>query len=433
MIEKPGIYHPRNPFNSPFYQCIADHYERFEGVYEERYEREYGFWRPVIHEAIQKFLECGDLSHGFARVRCDHCGHEYLLAFSCKGRYFCPSCHMKRVLTFSEWLTENVLEDVTHQQYVFTIPKIIRPYFKYNRKLLGKLCLCAWETIKEFFGVCLPKGACPGAVISIQSWGNTANFHPHLHGLVTKGGFTEEGTFYPLPFIDTHKMAIVFRSKVLNMLIKEEKITPDQAQMISSWPHPGFNIHNEVKISSNDQQGRIKLAQYIIKAPISLERMIYNKENQKVIYKSKKGTVVFDPLDWLAAITSHIPDKYAQNVRYYGFYSSKSRGMRNKDEQMAEDEIVIFGTSTSKKRCSKKWASLIKRVYEIDPLCCPRCCNQMRILALIDQPEIIEKILKHLNLWLPIAHSPPGSDDVKIIKDTTYDYFGYNSFKFLPQ
>ena len=44
-----------------------------------------------------KFLDCGDLEHGFARVRCDHCQHEYLLAFSCKGRWFCPSCHQKKV------------------------------------------------------------------------------------------------------------------------------------------------------------------------------------------------------------------------------------------------------------------------------------------------------------------------------------------------
>ncbi len=132
---------------------------------------------------------------------------------------------------------------------------------------------------------------------------------------MTKGGFTEDGTFYPLPFIDTHKMAIVFRSKVLNMFIKKEKITPDQAQMISSWPHSGFNIHNEVKIPAYDEQGRIKLAQYIIKAPISLERMIYDKENQKVIYKSKNGTVVFDPLLLYFGYTSIIG--YPQIVWIY--------------------------------------------------------------------------------------------------------------------
>ena len=251
-----GIYRPRSPKKSPFYQCIADHFEEFIQVYDERYEREYGFWRPVIGEVIEKFLECGDLAHGFARIRCDHCGQTFILAFSCKGRYFCPSCHMKRVLSFSEWLTSEVLEAVPHQQYVLTIPKIIRLYFKYDRKLLGKLCLCAWETIKEFFRECLPEGAVPGAVISIQTWGDKANHHSHLHGLVSKGGFTEEGTFHPLPWIDTQKMALLFRDKVFTMLIKEGKISESLAQKVSSWAHSGFNIHNGVEIDADDEKAK---------------------------------------------------------------------------------------------------------------------------------------------------------------------------------
>jgi hypothetical protein len=222
MAKQLGIYRPRYPQKTPFYQCIADHFEEFERVYDERYERQYGFWRPVIAEVIEKYLDCGDLTHGFARIRCDHCGASFLLAFSCKGRSFCPSCNMKRALQFSDWLTTEVLEAVTHQQYVLTIPKIIRPYFKYDRSLLGKLCLCAWDTIKEFFAACLPKGTVPGAVISIQTWGNMgANFHPHLHGLVPKGAFDAHGLFHPLPWIDTRKMALLFRDKVFTMLIQE--------------------------------------------------------------------------------------------------------------------------------------------------------------------------------------------------------------------
>jgi hypothetical protein len=116
---------------------------------------------------------------------------------------------MKRALQFSEWLINEVLEGVTYQQYMFTMPKIIRPYFKYDRSLLGKLCLCALETIKEFFAACLPKDTVPGAIISIQTWGNRgANFHLHLHGLVSKGAFDAHGVFYPLPWIDTQRVRL---------------------------------------------------------------------------------------------------------------------------------------------------------------------------------------------------------------------------------
>ena len=57
----------------------------------------------------------------------------------------------------------------------------------------------------------------------------------------------------------------------------------------------------------------------------------------------------------------------------------------------------------------QRWAELIKKVYEADPLLCSRCGGSMRILALIDQPEVIEKILTHLGLLPYSAHAPPNS------------------------
>jgi hypothetical protein len=44
-----------------------------------------------VRQVIYRFLDCGILQNGFARVKCEDCGHEYLLAFSCKRRHFCPS------------------------------------------------------------------------------------------------------------------------------------------------------------------------------------------------------------------------------------------------------------------------------------------------------------------------------------------------------
>ena len=49
---------------------------------------------------LERFLACGDLHYGFARLDCDQCGQDYLLAYSCKTRYFCPSCHQKRMLVW---------------------------------------------------------------------------------------------------------------------------------------------------------------------------------------------------------------------------------------------------------------------------------------------------------------------------------------------
>ena len=82
-----GVYKPRNPKDSPFHACVENHFEELESVWDDLYAPRYGFWRPYITDVIYRYLDCGDLRCGFARVRCDHCGHEYLLAFSCKRRH----------------------------------------------------------------------------------------------------------------------------------------------------------------------------------------------------------------------------------------------------------------------------------------------------------------------------------------------------------
>jgi hypothetical protein len=175
MPDTSAVYRPRNPQNSPYYRCVEDHFETFEQIYEERFERQYGFFRPYVARVIHRYLDCGDLHNGFARVRCAGCGHEYLLAFSCKRRHFCPSCHQKRVVEFGEWLCQEVIKAVPHRHFVVSIPKILRRYFLYDRKLLSELSRCAWESLKVFLQQSVPeKDAVPGAVIAIQTFNPSA-------------------------------------------------------------------------------------------------------------------------------------------------------------------------------------------------------------------------------------------------------------------
>jgi predicted RNA-binding Zn-ribbon protein involved in translation (DUF1610 family) len=92
------FYRPRDHEASPFFKIVRDHFDEFERVYPERYQQRYGYWRPVVRSSIDKFLKCGDLKEGFARVRCPDCGKELFLAYSCRQRGACPSCDQKRSL-----------------------------------------------------------------------------------------------------------------------------------------------------------------------------------------------------------------------------------------------------------------------------------------------------------------------------------------------
>ena len=68
-----GLYRPRRPRASPLYRLLEDHFAEFSTVYDERFAHRYGYWRPVIAEVVEKYLACGILEHGFARVRCGAC------------------------------------------------------------------------------------------------------------------------------------------------------------------------------------------------------------------------------------------------------------------------------------------------------------------------------------------------------------------------
>jgi hypothetical protein len=86
------------------------------------------------------------------------------------------------------------------------------------------------------------------------------------------------------------------------------------------------------KLLPGEEDPTENLARYVIRASFSQERMTYLSEESRVLYQSKDGKMekIFDALDWLAAMTSHVPNKGEQMVRYYGHYSNASCGLRQK-------------------------------------------------------------------------------------------------------
>jgi len=302
-----GIYKPRNSKDSQYYQCVADHFEELEIIWEERYEGRYGFWRSWSQSVIYRYLDCGDLHCGFARIKCKECGHEYLLAFSCKRRHFCPSCHQKRVVEFGEWLCAEVLKFVPHRQWVFAVPKRLRIYFMYDRKLLSKLSRCAWKVLSIYLQQTVSdKKATPGATIAVQTFGDFQNFNPHLHIIATDGCFSGRGTFQVGKTLRPQDLEDLFRYEVLKMLKTEGKINDAVIENMLSWHHSGFNVYCGPAIWPHDEDALENLARYIVRAPFSQERMTYFPSGQaenavsKVIYRSKNGKAskTFTALDW---------------------------------------------------------------------------------------------------------------------------------------
>ena len=111
-------------------------------------------------------------------------------------------------------------------------------------------------------------------------------------------------------------------------------------------------------------------------------------------------------------MTQHIPEAGEHLIRYYGFYSNKSRGLRTKSHGETTPPTAQNSVpAPSAKQARKRWAALIKQVYEIDPLSCPKCGAEMKVIAFLerDQSGVIEKILRHCGLWEEApARDPPS-------------------------
>jgi ribosomal protein S27E len=86
-----AIYRPRQPRQYPLYKTIQLYLTAFERTYARSYANQYGPWRPIIGDVARRFLRCGDLHYGFARVRCPDCRHEMFVAFSCQQRCLWPN------------------------------------------------------------------------------------------------------------------------------------------------------------------------------------------------------------------------------------------------------------------------------------------------------------------------------------------------------
>ena len=86
-----------------------------------------------------------------------------------------------------------------------------------------------------------------------------------------------------------------------------------------------------------------------------------------------------DYLEFIARVTSHIPDKGQVMVRYYGLYANAHRG---KVKKRCPSTLRVVKNDL-KRIPSKGWAEMIWKVYEVDPMVCPQCGGRNRRLGRI--------------------------------------------------
>jgi hypothetical protein len=131
-----------------------------------------------------------------------------------------------------------------------------------------------------------------------------------------------------------------------------------------------------------------------------------------------------DYLEFIARVTSHIPDKGQVTVRYYGLYANAHRGKVRKAGLAAFPLRIV--EEELRRIPSKGWAAIIRKVYEVDPMLCPKCGGAMKVVAFLTEHAVVDRIINHLKLTFVAERPPPprvAYQEYLMDVDPPVDYF----------
>jgi len=145
-----------------------------------------------VERSFRRYLERGILAHGFARAYCDKCQHDFLIAYSRKGRGVCPSCNTRRMVETAAHLADHVFPRVAVRQWVLSVPKRLRYFLQAGAALQGAALSIFLRVVERCLREHSPgcsESARIGAVAFIHRFGSSLNEHVHFHCCVIDGVF----------------------------------------------------------------------------------------------------------------------------------------------------------------------------------------------------------------------------------------------------
>jgi hypothetical protein len=334
-------YERRRPEETQLFQLVHEHWP----VFRERAEEHGGLPGFVVRD-FEEYLRCGVLEHGFVELVCRGCGHEMLVAFSCKRRGFCPSCLGRRMSDIAAHLMDEVLPEVPIRQWVCSLPWPLRYALAYDRRLcadvldafISSLTRSLRRRAKRELGLRSVEQALVGGLTVIQRSDGSLRVNPHFHTLALDGVYVRDAqgalSFHALSapsgedVVQVAAWTHVVIVRVLErhgrslegdapeVLAQEQPVLAScygasaaDVQLLGAAPgqktqklvHPGrvvpspaealaevggVNVHAKVVIDGRDRKRLERLCRYLARPPLSQERLELHDDG-RVRYRFK--------------------------------------------------------------------------------------------------------------------------------------------------
>jgi len=357
--------------------------------------------RNGLIDNIENFISCKDFSKGYQFFECTNCNNFILVPFTCKSR-FCPSCGNKYRDQRTEKISEVILE-IPHRQFVFTVPYELRIHFRHHREMLSFL----FKAVNETFNIVLKRKAPlayksqqrrPGIISFVHTFGRDLKWHPHIHALVAEKYSDKDGNLHNFNYFHFNFIRKTFMFSLFSMIRNHyrthypkefKKMCFLLKNLQKIYPY-GFYVYGPQTKNSTLKTMKA-LTNYIVRYaahPAISEKRILN-----IDYETNRITWFYDPhedddikdeeqkhgrqiieediFEFIKKIIIHVPDKYFNQVRYYGFYARKS-----KFTKLIKQNCLFPVEELNRMLENTRWINGLKNNYGYSPLLC-FCGHQM--------------------------------------------------------
>ncbi len=316
------------------------------------------------------------LQLGYSVYECPDCCEIKFSFHTCKSR-FCLSCGNKYVRKRTEAILQNSYI-CKHRHIVFTISDFPWDFFRKNRQLLDLLFQAVSKTIISWFkDKSRSQNYIPGIIAVLHTYGRDMKWNPHIHTIVTEGAIGNFNIFKKFDFISYDALRKHFQKILLDLL--EKKINNSNFKTLKNFiykkSNKGFYVYTEKK----NNQSTLNMIEYAIRytgKPAMAESRIIDYDGEYVTFwyqRHKDNKLIKERVhvyDFFKRLIIHIPDENFKTVRYYGIYAKKHK--------FHDKMIMLIKSQTHKLRNQlNSWRMMIIKYFDIAPLTCPNCGNQM--------------------------------------------------------
>lgn len=343
--------------------------------------------RDVVYHEVERIRKCGCLSEGYYTYICENCDEIKYVPFHCHSR-FCSSCGVANILKKTDMILSRLIK-APHRHIVFTIPKELRNLFKKHRST----CLnILFDAVNDTLNYTIHKfkkseNFALGFISCLHTFGRDLKWNPHIHVLFCEyasGNFT---TYRKVP-IYFEQLRKSFQNMVLSKLEKHfgKKFFRPLKNQIYSHTQNGFYVYAKENFSLNAKDTCKYIIRYSCRPAIAESRIIYyDGKIVKFWYDrhedDKRVIETLSVFEFFKLLISHIPDKYFNSIRYYGFYCRPIRSS-NKLFKLFKDTYFKL------RKCINSWQNRLKFYFGIDPLICKSCGKEM----ILDHIKVKDKI-----------------------------------------